>query len=91
MGNSIAFSRDGRHLASGSSEHHIRIHEIIDRSAQLCGRYGDHADQVRSLCFSHGGDVLASGSLDTSIRIWDFANGNLKPVQVLEGHTDTVF
>jgi WD40 repeat protein len=66
--NTIAYSPDGRHLASGSDDYTIKVWNIADNScaARLQGRTGE----IWSVCFSLNGKILASGSSDGSVRLW---------------------
>src|SRR5207302_1676951 len=65
---SVAFSRDGQKLASGSSDRTIRLWRMSD-GAFLKALRG-HTDGVTSVAFSPDGQFLASGSLDKTVRLW---------------------
>jgi len=82
----IAWSPDGRFLASGSYDRTIRIWDVArgECKAVLEG----HEDDVNCVAWSPDGRFLASGSDDRTIRIWDVAHGECKAV--LEGHEDNV-
>ncbi len=72
---SLAFSPDGRTLASADMEDTIILWDV---SAQR--RVGrqlpiSHSDWVRSLAFSPDGQTLASGSWDETIILWDLMTG----------------
>jgi WD40 repeat protein len=70
--NTVAFSPDGKHLASGSDDSGIRIWDA-DRGATL-HTLTAHLGHVRTVAFSPDGR-LASGSADRTIRIWDIITG----------------
>lgn len=80
----LAFSRDGKLLATGCFGRVIRIWNIDTRKevAVLEG----HTDGVKDLAFSPDGRSLVSVG-DVETRIWDVTTG--KQVRTLAGHTDT--
>lgn len=82
----LAFSADGKWLASASSDRTVRLWNLET------GRVGwvlrGHADKVWCVAFSPDGSLLASGGDDRTIRLWKTVTG--EPVATLEGHTDRV-
>ena len=66
---SIAFSADGRYLASGSF---LAACQIWDTSThQTIVQLVGHTDDVRSFAFFPGGNKIMSASKDGTIRVWE--------------------
>jgi WD40 repeat protein len=80
----VAYSPDGRRIASGSHDHSVRVwdSETGDELAVLRG----HSSTVFNVAFSPDGSLIASASKDGTVRIWD---SNLADcVDVIEGTGD---
>jgi WD40 repeat protein len=72
---SVAFSPDGRTLASGSTDFTVRLWDVASGSA-LRALQG-HTSSVLSVAVSADGQLLASGSEDATVRLWRIADGSL--------------
>src|SRR5205085_11897575 len=85
-GGAIAFSPDGHSLASGSSDHDVRLWDAEAGKELLVLR--GHEDAVASVAFSPDGRRIASGGGDRTIRLWDVGTG--REVHALRGHAAAV-
>ena len=69
----IAFSPDGKFLASGSADNTVKLWDTANKREvrTLTG----HSGGVRTVAFSSNGQWLASGAIDGNIKFWDVATG----------------
>jgi WD40 repeat protein len=70
----LAWSRDGRYLASGGSDHWVRLWDA--RTGKQVRALGRHEDVVWSVAFSPDGKHVASaGRRDGLVHLWDVSTG----------------
>lgn len=86
---SLDFASNGRHIASGSGDHTVRVWDIESRREIL---NLDIDDGVTTVAISPGGDYVAAGSLDKSVRVWDARTGaTIAKLDGIDGHKDSVY
>jgi WD40 repeat protein len=84
----LAFSPDGRTIATGSHEDTVVLRDVSEtgRSLRIAVLPG-HGDDVNAVAFSPDGRTLASASGDTTAKLWDVTDpGRAAPVATLAGH-----
>lgn len=78
----IAFSPDGKLLATGDTKNEIRLWQVSDN--EHLSTCKGHLGWVRSLAFSPDGQTLISGSDDQTLKLWQVSTGQC--LKTFEGH-----
>nr|XP_008105713.1 PREDICTED: bromodomain and WD repeat-containing protein 1 isoform X2 [Anolis carolinensis] len=75
-----SFSVGGMFLATGSTDHVIRMYYFGSEIPEKISELESHADKVDSIQFSNRNDRFISGSRDGTARIWQFQQAEWKSI-----------
>jgi hypothetical protein len=88
--NQVAWSPDGRYIASAEPNHVVNIWEAA--TGQRVGKYAGHTEAVRTVAWSPDGSMIASGGNDCTVHLWIW-NPRTHTADlsfIYRGHTHTV-
>ncbi|KAJ7208688.1 WD40-repeat-containing domain protein [Mycena pura] len=85
----IAFSPDGKHIASALSNGMVHICDVATGETVGLPSIGNNLEELLSVAFSPNGKYIASGSTDHTVYLWDAATGKAVGAP-MKGHTEWV-
>jgi hypothetical protein len=89
--NAVAFSSDGKMLASAAGEPalfgEVKLWNVAD--GKLIRTIEGHIDALYSVAISPDGKTLATGSYDQKIKLWEVATG--KEIRTLSAHNGAIY
>ena len=86
--NGVAFSPDGKMLASANDDGTVRLWNVINHQP-LGAPLKGHSGSVHSVAFSPDGKTLASAGADRTMQLWDVVSGQPRGAP-LRGHSSDV-
>ncbi|MEH2268550.1 MAG: serine/threonine-protein kinase [Nostoc sp.] len=82
----VAFSPDGKILATGSDDNTIKLWEV--NTGQLISTLVGHSWSVVAVAFTADGETLLSASCDKTVKLWRVSTA--EEIVTLSGHVDSV-
>ena len=85
---SVAFSPDGKTLASGGADRRIQLYESL--TGRVIAFLSGHRHPVKCVAFSPDGITLASGDTMGEIKLWNVASGSERTTLRPKGTINTI-
>ena len=79
---SVAFSPDGKRIASGSWDKTVKLWDVTKGREILT--FKEHPDSVTGVAWSPNGERIASGCWDCTVKVWDSVSEDIYLTQ--KGH-----
>jgi len=76
---SVAVSRDGKYIATGSKDSSVRLWSIEGKLLKILK---GHRDQINSVAISPNGRYIAAGSKDYTVLLWSIEGRLLQTLQL---------
>ncbi|RYH11047.1 hypothetical protein EON65_39055 [archaeon] len=86
--NHIAFSPDGRYLASASFDKKVKL--WCGKTGRFLATFTGHVGSVYQVSWSADSQFLASASKDSTVKVWNVKD-HKKAMHTLSGHEDEVY
>jgi len=84
---SVAFSPDGKTIASAHNDSTIHLWDV--KTGRLIRSFTGHTGHVPVIVFSPDGKTLAGGSPDQTVKLWDVSSGRF--LRAFKGHSDSIY